>query len=76
MQIDERSDALGACPSPSLNRCSDKGFLNVSTLEYLFNVIGLDGALHSAKQAWCDTDGRVFHLGSLATVGRDVVWLC
>lgn len=35
VQINEHSDALGACPSSSPSRCSDKGFLNLSTPEYL-----------------------------------------
>ena len=33
--LDERYGELGACPSANGCRCSDKGFLNMSTAEYL-----------------------------------------
>ena len=35
VQIDELRDALGARPSAQGTRCSDKGFLNMSSAEYL-----------------------------------------
>lgn len=35
VEIDELRDALGSRPSRSNSRCSDKGFLNVSSIDYL-----------------------------------------
>ncbi len=35
VEIDELRDALGARPSRSGRRCSDKGFLNMSSVEYI-----------------------------------------
>lgn len=35
IHCDERHEALGPCPSASGRRCSDKGFLNMTTSEYL-----------------------------------------
>lgn len=35
VQIDELRDELGPCPSSNSSRASDKGFLNLSPIEYL-----------------------------------------
>ena len=35
VQIEERTDELGPCPSKSGFRCSEKGFLNMTAAEYL-----------------------------------------
>ena len=35
LTIDERNDPIGPCASRSGKRCSDKGFLSLSTLDYL-----------------------------------------
>ncbi len=35
LTIDEKNDAIGACASQTRQRCSDKGFLSMSTLDYL-----------------------------------------
>ena len=35
VQVDERNDELGPRPSTTGTRCSEKGFLNMSTAEYL-----------------------------------------
>ena len=35
IEVDELLGELGACPSSSAGRCSDKGFLNMSTVDYL-----------------------------------------
>ena len=35
LTIDEKNDALGACANQARQRCSDKGFLSMSTMDYL-----------------------------------------
>ena len=35
LTIDEKNDAIGACANQTRQRCSDKGFLSMSTLDYL-----------------------------------------
>ena len=35
LTIDERNDPIGPCASQSGKRCSDKGFISMSTLDYL-----------------------------------------
>ncbi|MEQ1830936.1 MAG: hypothetical protein ABL921_33630 [Pirellula sp.] len=35
LTIDEKNDAIGACANQSRQRCSDKGFLSMSTMDYL-----------------------------------------
>ena len=35
LMIDERNDPIGPCASRTGKRCSDKGFLSISTLDYL-----------------------------------------
>ncbi len=35
LTIDEKNDSVGTCASQSRQRCSDKGFLSMSTMDYL-----------------------------------------
>jgi hypothetical protein len=35
LTIDEKNDPIGACANQMRQRCSDKGFLSISTLDYL-----------------------------------------
>jgi hypothetical protein len=35
LTIDEKNDAIGACANRTRERCSDKGFLSMSTMDYL-----------------------------------------
>jgi hypothetical protein len=35
LTIDEKNDSIGACASHTKRRCSDKGFLSISTMDYL-----------------------------------------
>lgn len=35
LTIDEKNDSVGACSNQTRERCSDKGFLSISTMDYL-----------------------------------------
>lgn len=35
LTIDEKKDSVGACSNQTRERCSDKGFLSISTMDYL-----------------------------------------